>query len=84
MGHECSYTDKEYPSVEAFMRDAFNAPLMGCFNSNTGHCRFKFNSPPGVPSCAYRGDSWRWDCGKWITEPTHQSRKYKHSNERSE
>lgn len=70
---------KEYKSVEAFLQDVFNAPLLRCCNSNTGHCRFKFDSPVSVPSCAYRG-SWRWDCGKWITQPTHESKKYKHRN----
>ena len=78
--YECSYSDKKYSDESEYIKDVFNAPLMGCVHSNAGHCRFAFKKQARTWACAYQGDNWHWNCGKWITEPTHSSRKYKHMN----
>lgn len=63
------------------LQGAMDAPLLRCTYSRTGHCRFLFKAGD-TTICAMFGakEGNAKQCGKWLSEPTHLTSKYKHRN----
>ena len=70
---ECSQSNKTYDSAKAFMRDAFNAPLLQCSRSKTGHCRFRFKVG-NTTACAMGCPDGNYGmCLKYLSWPDHET-----------